>query len=139
MDKVDQIVQEFIKQTDDDLQLQKELNEFAAQLTPALLKNINTNEAVTGAYGDKYLAFRLNGQTVNNSVIYTIRLMDLEEYKKYFRMGVPEYAKSIRADFEHDNSYRLEDEIKNVVTMLLFRKFDIEISPDSEDDGLVNV
>ena len=134
-----ELIEEFCDNVDKELKMQQELNMFAAEILPLMTRNINTDEVVRGEYNNKKLCFKLSAQTKNNRRFYTIKVMDLEQYSRYFKMGVPQYCKAKRADFEHDPQYNIDDEIRNATVMLLFDIFGIQIKPSEEDDGMVRV
>ena len=130
----DKIINEFSKNVDNDLKLQEDINLFARQICSKLFTRVNEAEAVLGSFYDKNLAFTVFcSRSSSGTQYYTVRLMDVEEYQKYFKLGTPEYTKSIRADFEHDPDYVFTEELHKVIVMLLFRKFNIEIKPEEED------
>lgn len=126
----DSIISSFLKEVDNTVELQKNINVFARQISKQLLDRINNPEAVLGSFENKNFAFTIF--VSSRSKRYTVRIMDLEEYQKYYKLGTPEYCKSIRADFEHEPDYAFAEELHKVVVILLFRKFNIEISPEEE-------
>ena len=138
---VDKIINDFCKSTDDELALQKNLNEFSKNITPRLLKKINTGEAVLAGFGEKKFAFRINSTIKNEkSIIYAVGVMDLEKFNTYFKLGVIDSYRPKTATFECEPEYSMEEQISNALTLLLFDVFGIEIGAQSlGDDGMVKL
>ena len=131
MDKADKLITDFIESTDSALTIEKELNEFAAEVTPALVRN--------GTSIRKYRDAVYSVNLINQHPYYTIRLGNVTEYRN--TMGTPyeNMMKVLRADFEFDPEYTLEEQVRSVVTALLFRVYGLVQKPTVEDDGAVSV
>lgn len=130
-DKTDQLIQDFIESTDAATQIEKELNDFAAEITPVLIK---MNTAIK-AYRDAVYSINLE----NKHPYYTIRLGNVTEYRN--TMGTPyeNQMRVLRADFEFEEDHTLEEQIKTVVTALLFRVYGLVMRPEETDEGTVKV
>ncbi len=130
-DKTDQLIQDFIESTDAATQIEKELNDFAAEITPVLIK---MNTAIK-AYRDAVYSINLE----NKHPYYTIRLGNVTEYRN--TMGTPyeNQMKVLRADFEFEKDHTLEEQVKTVVTALLFRVYGLVMRPEETDEGTVQV
>lgn len=130
-DKTDQLIQDFIESTDAATQIEKELNDFAAEITPVLIK---MNTAIK-AYRDAVYSINLE----NKHPYYTIRLGNVTEYRN--TMGTPyeNQMRVLRADFEFEEDHTLEEQIKTVVTALLFRVYGLVMRPEETDEGTVQV
>ena len=142
MDKVDSIVKEFCDNVDNEMSLQKNLNDFSKNVTKSLLKQINTDEAVLASFGaDKKFAFKVNAyKAANNQTIYKISVADMEKFRSYFKLGALDNLKTKTATFEYDDRYNLEEEMSNALTLLLFDIFGIEVRAQNlGDDGLVRM
>ena len=100
-DKTDQLIQDFIESTDAATQIEKELNDFAAEITPVLIK---MNTAIK-AYRDAVYSINLE----NKHPYYTIRLGNVTEYRN--TMGTPyeNQMRVLRADFEFEENHTLEE------------------------------
>lgn len=130
-DKTDQLIQDFIESTDAATQIEKELNDFAAEITPVLIK---MNTAIK-AYRDAVYSINLE----NRHPYYTIRLGNVTEYRN--TMGTPyeNQMRVLRADFEFEENHTLEEQVKTVVTALLFRVYGLVMKPEETDEGTVQV
>lgn len=130
-DKTDQLIQDFIESTDAATQIEKELNDFAAEITPVLIK---MNTAIK-AYRDAVYSINLE----NKHPYYTIRLGNVTEYRN--TMGTPyeNQMRVLRADFEFEEDHTLEEQVKAVVTALLFRVYGLVMRPEETDEGTVQV
>jgi hypothetical protein len=130
-DKTDQLIQDFIESTDAATQIEKELNDFAAEITPVLIK---MNTAIK-AYRDAVYSINLE----NKHPYYTIRLGNVTEYRN--TMGTPyeNQMRVLRADFEFEENHTLEEQVKTVVTALLFRVYGLVMRPEETDEGTVQV
>lgn len=130
-DKTDQLIQDFIESTDAATQIEKELNDFAAEITPVLIK---MNTAIK-AYRDAVYSINLE----NKHPYYTIRLGNVTEYRN--TMGTPyeNQMRVLRADFEFEEDHTLEEQVKTVVTALLFRVYGLVMRPEETDEGTVQV
>lgn len=130
-DKTDQLIQDFIESTDAATQIEKELNDFAAEITPVLIK---MNTAIK-AYRDAVYSINLE----NKHPYYTIRLGNVTEYRN--TMGTPyeNQMRVLRADFEFEEDHTLEEQVKAVVTALLFRVYGLVMRPTETDEGTVQV
>ena len=130
-DKTDQLIQDFIESTDAATQIEKELNDFAAEITPVLIK---MNTAIK-AYRDAVYSINLE----NKHPYYTIRLGNVTEYRN--TMGTPyeNQMRDLRADFEFEENHTLEEQVKTVVTALLFRVYGLVMRPEETDEGTVQV
>ena len=130
-DKTDQLIQDFIESTDAATQIEKELNDFAAEITPVLIK---MNTAIK-AYRDAVYSINLE----NKHPYSTIRLGNVTEYRN--TMGTPyeNQMRVLRADFEFEENHTLEEQVKTVVTALLFRVYGLVMRPEETDEGTVQV
>ena len=102
--KADQLIQDFIQSTDSVLTIEKELNEFAAECVKPLIANGTTLHA----YRDAVYSINL----LNRHPYYTIRVGNVTEYRN--TMGTPyeDRMRVIRADFEFEPQYPIEEQVK---------------------------
>ena len=130
-DNTDKLIQDFIESTDSATQIEKELNDFATEITPTLIK---MGTAIK-AYRDAVYSINLE----NRHPYYTIRLGNVTEYRN--TMGTPfeNRVKILRADFEFEQEHTLEEQVKTVVTALLFRVYGFVMKPTETDEGSVLV
>lgn len=128
-DKTDSLINDFIESTDSALTIEKELNEFAAECVKPLIVNGTTLHA----YRDAVYSINL----VNQHPMYTIRVGNVTEYRN--TMGTPyeNQMRLMRADFEYDEAYSLEEQIKAALTAVMFRIYGLVQKPTEEDDGAV--
>lgn len=128
-DNVDRLVNDFIESTDSALTIEKELNEFAAECVKPLIVNGTTLHA----YRDAVYSINL----LNQHPYYTLRVGNVTEYRN--TMGTPyeNQMRVIRADFEFDNAYTLEEQVKAALTGVMFRIYGLIQRPTEEDDGVV--
>ena len=128
-DKTDKLINDFIESTDSVLTIEKELNEFAAECVKPLIVNGTTLHA----YRDAVYSINL----LNRHPYYTIKVGNVTEYRN--TMGTPyeNQMRIMRADFEFDNGYTLEEQIKSVLTAVMFRIYGLIQRPTEEDDGVI--
>ena len=128
-DKTNQLINDFIESTDSALTIEKELNEFAAECVKPLIVNGTTLHA----YRDAVYSVNL----LNRHPYYTIRVGNVTEYRN--TMGTPyeNQMRIIRADFEFDSAYTLEEQVKAALTALMFRIYGLVQHPVEEDDGVI--
>ncbi len=140
-EEIDKVIKEFCDNTDNELALQKNLNDFSKSITKSLLNNLNTDQAVLASFGEKKFAFKLNGyRYANNKDVYKISIMDMEKFQANFKLGTLDSFKPKTATFEYEPEYSLEEEIANALTLLLFDVFGIQLSAkDMGDDGMVSL
>lgn len=129
MQKEDKLINDFLETTDAATQLEKELNEFATSITPTLIRNGTSIKA----YRDAIYSVNL----VNQHPYYTIRLGNVTEYRNTLGTPYENRMKILRADFEFDDEYTLEEQVKSVVTALMFRVYNLVSRPEESDDGSV--
>ena len=129
MQNEDKLITDFLETTDAATQLEKELNEFAASVTPTLIRNGTSIKA----YRDAVYSVNL----VNQHPYYTIRLGNVTEYRNTLNTPYEHMTKILRADFEFDPDHTLEEQVKTVVTALLFRVYNLIVRPEETDDGSV--
>lgn len=135
-EKIDKLIKDFYQNTDNELALQKNINDFSKSVTKSLLAQLNTNEAVLASFGDKKFAFKANGyKYYNGSTIYKISVMDMEKFQSYFKIGALDTLKPKAATFEYDPDYSLEEEMSNALSLLLFDVFGIELSAKEMKDN----
>ena len=131
MDKADKLIQDFAESTDSVLTIERELNQFAAEMAPVLIRNGTSIKA----YRDAVYSVNL----VNQHPYYTIRLGNVTEYRNTLGTPYEHMTKVLRADFEFDENYTLEEQVKSVVTALLFRVYGLIQRPTETDDGIVRI
>ena len=129
MQNEDRLIQDFLETTDAATQLEKELNEFAAAVAPVLIRNGTTIKA----YRDAVYSINM----VNQHPYYTIRLGNVTEYRNTLNTPYENMTKILRADFEFDKDHTLEEQVKTVVTALMFRVYNLVMRPEESDDGSV--
>jgi hypothetical protein len=129
MRNTDTLVQDFLETTDAATQLEKELNEFAAEITPVLLKM----KTAVKAYRDAVYSINL----IDQHPYYVIRLGNVTEYRNTLNTPYEGQTRVLRADFEFDPDHTLEEQVRSVVTALLFRVYNLFAKPEESDDGVV--
>lgn len=129
-EETDKLINDFCKQVDDELQLQKDINVFSREVvTPNIIKIINSDEAFPAAFNNRKFAFKIKRfKRSGLSDIFKISVMDLEKYQKYLRLTASESYKAKTATFEYEPEYEITEQIANVVTLLLFDVFGLEMS-----------
>lgn len=140
-EEIDKLVNDFCKNTDDEIALQKNLNDFSRSITTSLLSQINTGEAVLASFGDKKFAFKASEAIYDNGVkIYKVSIMDMEKFQSYFKMGALDSLRPKTATFQYEPEYTLEEEMANALTLLLFDVFGIELrANDMSSEGMVKI
>ena len=131
MDQADKLITDFIESTDSALTIEKELNEFAAECVKPLVVNGTTLHA----YRDAVYSINL----INQHPYYTLRVGNVTEYRN--TMGTPyeSQMRIMRADFEFDPDYSLEEQIKATLTAVMFRIYGLVQKPTEVDDGAVRI
>ena len=131
MDQADKLITDFIESTDSALTIEKELNEFAAECVKPLVVNGTTLHA----YRDAVYSINL----INQHPYYTLRVGNVTEYRN--TMGTPyeNQMRIMRADFEFDPTYSLEEQIKATLTAVMFRIYGLVQKPTEADDGAVRI
>lgn len=128
-DKSNELIQDFIESTDSVLTIEKELNEFAAECVKPLIVNGTTLHA----YRDAVYSINL----LNRHPHYTLRVGNVTELRN--TMGTPyeNGVRVLRADFDFEEEYSLEEQIKSALTAVMFRIYGLIQKPTEEDDGVV--
>ena len=131
MDKADKLINDFVETTDSVLTIEKELNQFAAEITPTLIRNGTSIKA----YRDAVYSINL----INQHPYYTIRVGNVTEYRN--TMGTPyeNQMRVLRADFEFDENYTLEEQVKATLTAMMFQNYGLVQRPSEVDDGSVRI
>lgn len=129
----DNLVREFSKSVDDGLELQKEINEFAKEISGKLAYDVN-GQGVLATFRDKHLSVKAFAEkNQSGHFVYSVKLLDLDEYAKALKLSVPETVRIKSFNFEHDESFSLKDEIRSVLALALLDFFGIEFG--AEDLG----
>lgn len=130
--QINRIVKEFCDNVDNELKMEQELNQLAEQIAARLIMQPNSTEAVLDTYNGIVLAFQFFWNPSNNNAV--VKCTDLKKYRDAFKLSMPEIARVNRGDFEIDPEEDLQSQVKQVVTLLLFKQFDLDISPQVEEE-----
>lgn len=130
--QINRIVKEFCDNVDNELKMEQELNQLAEQIAARLITQPNSTEAVLDTYNGIVLAFQFFWNPSNNNAV--VKCTDLKKYRDAFKLSMPETARVNRGDFEIDPEENLQSQVKQVVTLLLFKQFDLDISPQVEEE-----
>jgi hypothetical protein len=130
--QINRIVKEFCDNVDNELKMEQELNQLAEQIAARLIMQPNSTEAVLDTYNGIVLAFQFFWNPSNNNAV--VKCTDLKKYRDAFKLSMPETARVNRGDFEIDPEEDLQSQVKQVVTLLLFKQFDLDISPQVEEE-----
>lgn len=130
--QINRIVKEFCDNVDNELKMEQELNQLAEQIAARLIMQPNFTEAVLDTYNGIVLAFQFFWNPSNNNAV--VKCTDLKKYRDAFKLSMPETARVNRGDFEIDPEEDLQSQVKQVVTLLLFKQFDLDISPQVEEE-----
>ena len=130
--QINRIVKEFSDNVDNELKMEQELNQLAEQIAARLIMQPNSTEAVLDTYNGIVLAFQFFWNPSNNNAV--VKCTDLKKYRDAFKLSMPETARVNRGDFEIDPEEDLQSQVKQVVTLLLFKQFDLDISPQVEEE-----
>lgn len=130
--QINRIVKEFCDNVDNKLKMEQELNQLAEQIAARLIMQPNSTEAVLDTYNGIVLAFQFFWNPSNNNAV--VKCTDLKKYRDAFKLSMPETARVNRGDFEIDPEEDLQSQVKQVVTLLLFKQFDLDISPQVEEE-----
>lgn len=130
--QINRIVKEFCDNVDNELKMEQELNQLAEQIAARLIMQPNSTEAVLDTYNGIVLAFQFFWNPSNNNAV--VKCTDLKKYRDAFKLSMPETARVNRGDFEIDLEEDLQSQVKQVVTLLLFKQFDLDISPQVEEE-----
>ena len=131
MDQADKLITDFIESTDSALTIEKELNEFAAECVKPLIVNGTTLHA----YRDAVYSINL----INQHPYYTLRVGNVTEYRNTMNTPYENQMRIMRADFEFDPEYSLEEQIKATLTAVMFRIYGLVQKPTEADDGAVRI
>jgi hypothetical protein len=130
-----QLQKDFVENIDKGIQFQKEINEFADMILEQLFYKINQTDATNGEFYDRYFAFTAFMKDVGfNKKVCTIKMFDLEQYRQYFKLGIPEKARATRADFELIPGEDVKTQFHSALVGLLFHEFGVEISAEAEEE-----
>ena len=133
MDNTDNLIQEFSSSVDKELELQKDINEFARELAEKLIYDIN-GQGLLVTFNDNHLSIKVFAEiNLYGQLVYSVKLLDLDKYDQAMKLSVPETVKIKSFNFEHDESYELKDEIRNVLVLALFDFYGLDFS--AEDLG----
>lgn len=130
--QINRIVKEFCDNVDNELKMEQELNQLAEQIAARLIMQPNSTEAVLDTYNGIVLVFQFFWNPSNNNAV--VKCTDLKKYRDAFKLSMPETARVNRGDFEIDPEEDLQSQVKQVVTLLLFKQFDLDISPQVEEE-----
>ena len=131
MDQADKLINDFIESTDSALTIEKELNEFARECSKPLIE-LGT---ALRAYRDAVYSINL----VNQHPHYTIRVGNVTEYRNTMNTPYENQMRVMRADFDYDDAYSLEEQVKAALTAVMFRIYGLVQKPTAEDDGVVRL
>lgn len=133
--QINDLVNSFCKNVDDEITLESELNQFSAQVASKLYLQPNSTEAVLDTYRGVAYAFQffiyLSPNGTKNGIV---KFTDLKKYKDALKLSVPEMARVKRADFEIDPDENLEQQVKQVLTLMFFKEYNLNISPEVEEE-----
>lgn len=133
MDNIDNLIREFSSSVDKGLELQKDINEFARQISGNLVNDIN-GEGVLATFNNNHLSIKVFANTnLYGQVVYSVKLLDFDKWARATRLSVPETIRVKCFNFEHDKDNQLQDEIRSVLVLALFDFYGIEFS--AEDLG----
>lgn len=129
-EEADKLINDFCKHVDDELKLQKDINVFSREVvTPNIIKIINSDEAFPTVFNDRKFAFKIKCfKRSGLNDILKISVMDLEKYQKYLKLSAGEFYRAKTATFEYEPEYEMTEQIANVVTLLMFDVFGLEMS-----------
>jgi hypothetical protein len=132
---VTQLQKQFVDNVDKGIQFQKEINEFADMILEKLYYKINQTDATNGEFYDRYFAFTAFMKDFGfNKKACTIKMFDLEQYRKYLKLGIPEKARATRADFELVPGEDIKTQFHSALVGLLFHEFGIEVSAEADEE-----
>ena len=133
MDNTDNLIQEFSSSVDKELELQKDINEFARELAEKLIYDIN-GQGLLVTFNDNHLSIKVFAEiNLQGQLVYSVKVLDLDKYAQAMKLSAPETVKIKSFNFEHDESYELKDEIRNVLVLALFDFYGLDFS--AEDLG----
>ena len=133
MDNTDNLIREFSSSVDKELELQKDINEFARELAEKLIYDIN-GQGLLVTFNDNHLSIKVFAEAnLYGQLVYSVKLLDLDKYAQAMKLSVPETVKIKSFNFEHDECYELKDEIRNVLVLALFDFYGLDFS--AEDLG----
>ena len=130
MDNIDTYLNEVSDAIDKGIEMEHDINLFATELSKKLFDELD-REGVLANFYDTNFSFKFNTYTGSLTKLkYDVRMLDLDDWRRCSKMSIPEYAKPVkRASWEHDADYKLIDELRNVIVMLLFDYYDIPVGP----------
>ncbi len=131
MDQVNKLINDFVESTDSALTIEKELNEFAQECVKPLIAYGTTLHA----YRDAVYSINL----VNQHPHYVIRVGNVTEYRNTLNTPYENQMRILRADFDFEEEYTLEEQIKAALTAVMFRIYGLVKKPEVQDDGIVRI
>ena len=141
MENIDRLISDFNASVDSRLALEKDINDFASQLSEKLFFQLD-GEGALAEFQGKHLSFKFLTRPNNfGKQIYVVKLLDLDDYRRSLKMSIPEYAKKIKvATFEHETEYSLKDELRSVIVLLLFDYYELPMGASDEgQDEIIEV
>lgn len=132
--ELDNLINNFDTEVDKNLEFQHDINLFGNELAAKLLTELD-KEGVLANFYDTNFSFKFLSKPNNwNKLIFAIKMLDLDNYKRCLKLGIPESSKIKTATFEHDGTYKLQDEISKVIVLLLFDYYQIPLGAEELHD-----
>lgn len=141
MDKIDNLISEFNSSVDKELEMQQDINLFAAEIAKMLVKKVDDErEGVTAGFYDTVFKFiLLTSPNIHNKLFFKLKMLDMQKVAMHEKLNTMETLTCERADFEHDGSGTLEDEVRSVIALLLLKHYGFSIKPYEEDEENVQI
>lgn len=127
---IERITKEFITSVDKGIEFQKDINVFADEITPKVITTAYTGTNFTAMFNGKNLGFSMKAEYKT----YAVRLFDNDEFIRLKIINAEHKAVAKVARFVPEPNESLVNQVHNVIVMLLFDFFDVEISPEEIED-----
>lgn len=141
MNNIDNLISEFNSNVDKELEMQKDINLFAAEIAKMLIKKIDDErEGVTAGFYDTVFKFLLlTSPNPYNKLFFKIKMLDMQKVATHQKLNTMDVLTAERADFEHDASETLENEVRSVIALLLLKHYGFSIKPFEEEEEDVQI
>lgn len=135
------LINDFLRNVDKGEELQHNINMFANEVAPALLGQLD-QDGVIARFEDTLFSFKfLTNPNSLNKLVFQVKMLDLNKYREALRLSVPETVTIKKAQWEHDGTYQLVDELSKMIVVLLFDYYEIPMGniEDQGEEGTVRV
>lgn len=134
--ELDRIANKIIREIDNEAKLEKEINDFAAEVANALIaksKNIFSTGIIAehmSSFNGSVYDFKLNRFFANEKTLYVIDSMNLTMYRKGLKEKLFSPVTVKHATIEHLPENSFFEEVSRTISVLLFSEYGLLTKPE---------